>query len=95
LNLFCGGCDLTAGTRLAWNKPAPWKKPQSLLVANPRRASAGSMRLLRPDAFTPRAAVEAFHLPSTAACFGHRLARMIGDWYLRKTEKHPNEVQTI
>jgi hypothetical protein len=23
------------------------------------------------------------------------LARMIGDWYLRKTEKQPNEVQTI
>jgi hypothetical protein len=27
-----------------------------------------------------------------AAC---RLARMIGDWYLRKIEKRPNEVQTI
>jgi hypothetical protein len=27
-----------------------------------------------------------------AAC---RLARMIGDWYLRKLEKRPNEVQTI
>jgi hypothetical protein len=24
-----------------------------------------------------------------------RLARMIGDWYLRKVEKQPNEVQTI
>jgi hypothetical protein len=24
-----------------------------------------------------------------------RLARMIGDWYLRKMEKQPNEVQTI
>ena len=24
-----------------------------------------------------------------------RLARMIGDWYLRKIEKQPNEVQTI
>jgi hypothetical protein len=24
-----------------------------------------------------------------------RLARMIGDWYLRKIEKRPNEVQTI
>jgi hypothetical protein len=24
-----------------------------------------------------------------------RLARMMGDWYLRKMEKHPNAVQTI
>jgi hypothetical protein len=24
-----------------------------------------------------------------------RLARMIGDWYLRGIEKQPNEVQTI
>jgi hypothetical protein len=24
-----------------------------------------------------------------------RLARMIGDWYLRKMEKQPNEVRTI
>jgi hypothetical protein len=24
-----------------------------------------------------------------------RLARMIGDWYFRKIEKQPNEVQTI
>jgi hypothetical protein len=24
-----------------------------------------------------------------------RLARMIGDWYLRKIEKQPNEVQTV
>jgi hypothetical protein len=23
------------------------------------------------------------------------LARMMGDWYLRKMEKHPNAVQTI
>jgi hypothetical protein len=26
---------------------------------------------------------------------GLRLARMIGDWYLRQIEKQPNEVQTI
>jgi hypothetical protein len=24
-----------------------------------------------------------------------RLARMMGDWYLRKMKKHPNAVQTI
>ena len=24
-----------------------------------------------------------------------RLARMMGDWYLRKMEKQPNEVQTV
>jgi hypothetical protein len=27
-----------------------------------------------------------------ASCW---MARMIGDWYLRKTEKQPNEVQAI
>ena len=30
--------------------------------------------------------------PMPASC---RLARMIGDWYLRKIEKQPNEVQTV
>jgi hypothetical protein len=28
-------CDLAAGATPASNKPAPWKEPQSLLVANP------------------------------------------------------------
>ena len=89
---FEGRRDLSAGTKLIDFNRQETQRLADVIVQLAPDAAALAIHARFPRTLALRLDLSGTQERMPPSC---RLARMMGDWYLRRMEKQPNAVQTI